>query len=486
MKNIKSLPKDKAFFNVYAPFVAAILKAGIFSQIISGLTEMGIIFTGAKKAFEPFGLGWIGLAIAGLVAAVAAATIEVGLKKATPVAVDSILYKRFSGLHTPITILVWLLVIVLAATSGVLSFKNSSVIVDNFTPQAQEQTTAAADSIKASDLSAFKATFKADSTSIAESAKSSLEAAKVATAAKIVAINEQIRAYESKEGRTGQSFISAKDRLRQERANVEAKAAQQLADITNQKASQLSAARESYKSSLQAITASHSATVADIQATNQMEATERQTTVQSHGLGLGWFTLVCLFVFFVSIVVDRLYHKGAGIDQTVQIDAYDFRPSAIVEAVAAVRERLNFALHSRIAKFADRTPAAPLPAKPASLYDMQKVLEGITLKLELQDNAKGKVLYIDAKQPDGQPAQPRQIGFKNHSGDISNATTQGDALRNALGKGNHKPPQTQIRLLGTQRITQPTQPKKWVLACIVVAAMNVKRRGKNSAPNDAD
>jgi len=166
MKTLTNLPREKAFFDNYAKLVASLAAAGIFAQAVSGLTEIGAIYLSIKQSLQPLSIGWMAEILAVGVAVIAALVIELGLRKGLPVFVDAILYKRFKGLHLPITIFVGLLVTILIATSGLLSFYNSKVIVNDFTLEAEQLTTLEADSIRATSANVLAATHKADSTTI--------------------------------------------------------------------------------------------------------------------------------------------------------------------------------------------------------------------------------------------------------------------------------------------------------------------------------
>jgi hypothetical protein len=417
MKILHSLPKDKAFFDNYAPLIKAVTLAGIFAQVVSGLTEIGIIYTGTAQSLQPLALAWFGMVLSIAVAAIATATIEVGLRQALPKAVDSILFKRWNGLHLPISIFVWLLVVVLMGASGYLSFKNSTVIVEGFTPEPEQQTTTATDSTYNAQTADLRASFVQDSAMIATAYESRTAATVAAYDGQIRAKEEKLRGYESRETRTGKSFASAKDKVRQERAELEAERAGALATLATDKAKEMATAKDNYRASLTTATAAREASTTEIKTANRQAESERAATVAGYGGGLGWFTVVCLFIFTVSVILDRIYRKGAGITESIQIGAFDFRPGAIAEAIAAARERVNQALHSRITAFANRTPAAPLPPQPGAVFDLVEALQHVTIKLELDKGGEpGRVMYLNSKEPPQlaqPPKQQQQIGYRH-------------------------------------------------------------------------
>lgn len=411
MKILTSLPQDKQFFDTYAPLSKKINGAGMFAQVVSGLTEIGIIYTSCNQALAPLSLGMWGMVISMIVAFIATAVIEIGLRYTFPSAVDSILFKRWKGLHAPISVFVWLLAIVLMTTSGLLSFKNSSVIVDNFTPEVQNETTVLADSIFQSERLVYASAFRQDSAMIETTYQGQILALNTSYENKIKAKQQRIRGYESREARSDKSYASRKDRIRQDIANLEAEQADSLSSLTLAKSGELIALKKANKKALESIKQQHTKSVDKVNANNDKAANERIASVESYGGGLGWFTVVCLFLFSVSVILDRIYRKGAGITETVQIESYDFRLSAWTELLAAYKERFNYLLHDRIKSFADTTPPAPLPAQPGAVFDLAEALQHVTVKLSVneEEEEEEKVIYINTKDPT--ESEHRRIGF---------------------------------------------------------------------------
>jgi hypothetical protein len=442
MKTLHSLPKDKGFFDNYATLIRSVVLAGFFAQIVSGFTEAGAIFTSTKQSLEPFSLGFLGVVAAALVAILATAVIEVGLRKTFPVAVDAILHRRFSGLHLPISVFVWLLSIVLIGASGLLSFHNSKVIVDDFTPPPVEKTTTATDSTYQAETSSHRATFTADSSMIAEAYAARITATATAYDGKIKASTEKLRGYESREQRTGNSFASAKDRTRQQRAELEAEKAEALAALTADKADELTQARANFKALTTTATEERKTAATEIKTANDESEAARLAAVNKYGGGLGWFTVVCLFLFAVSVILDRIHRKGAGIEESVQIEAYDFRPGALLEWWSAISERVNYHAHNRITAFANRTPSAPLPAQPGAVYDLKEALQHVTIKLQLdnQDEEEPRTVFMSAKEPEEDEAPPKRkrIGYTHYDDDDTTSVHYAHETTKKTGSATHE------------------------------------------------
>ena len=166
MIHIKSIPKNTQFFATYARLALAIRKSGWAAQLVSGLTEIGGIYAAAYAALYPI-VPDVAMYMAACIAIIGTLVIELGLRVLAPHTVDAILYRRFQGLYLAMTIAIWILTVILLATSGVLSFKNAHTIVEQVTPDAEQETTVVLDSVRHIELSKKSAIWVADSTHIA-------------------------------------------------------------------------------------------------------------------------------------------------------------------------------------------------------------------------------------------------------------------------------------------------------------------------------
>lgn len=413
MKHLKTAPTNTIFFEVYAKLAKSIRSSGIFAQIVSALTEIGGIYAASYSALLPiFPAGAI--YIAGVVALIGTAVIELGLRVLAPHSVDAILYRRFKGLHLPMTIAIWLLTIVLLATSGLLSFRNSKVIVNEFTPETEQLNTFEADSILKSKTALLAASYRTDSTTIAQRWESLITTQKEADKSNIQSAKRELSNLYNKEKRTGRSFATLKDKTRQKRADLEAAAATNIAEMEAAKAYELREAQNTFKAELSKAEKDHRTTTQEVKTTNVEAEKERAATVNGYGYGLGWFTVICLFVFLAAVILERIHHKGSGIMEKVELSQYDLNPGSLTEAWTALTERWNYALHSRINTFAEKTPAAPLPTAKAELYDPTQVANiSVTLKIERVENENEQIIYIEPKR--------RQIGFKTDQQTNTNA-----------------------------------------------------------------
>ena len=170
MKIHFSLPKDEGFFNSYATLTPTLYKLGFLAQVVSALTEIGIIYSLVYSALVDFFPGIAHLA-ALFGAVVGTAFLEIGLRKFIPYSFRAILYKRFQGLHLVMSVFIFAVAIGLLFSSGLLSFKGSKDLVAAVTPPANQQTTIAIDSFFRQQSASTQGRFDAQASALQEKFK---------------------------------------------------------------------------------------------------------------------------------------------------------------------------------------------------------------------------------------------------------------------------------------------------------------------------
>lgn len=416
MKYLTSTPNDHSFFSVYAKLAKSVKASGYFSQIVSALTEIGGIFAASLSVLHPI-FGERAVYIAAAIAAIGTAVLEVGLRVTIPQAVDAVLYKRWQGLHLAMSIAVFILGFVLLTTSGVLSYKNSQTVVDSVVIEPQRDSTgiqAAQIEYNSTKAKAAEA-YTADSTTTAQQFTQRKQATTAAFSGQLGSARRELSNIYNKERRTGNSYATAKDRARQKIADVEAEQAAAIAQITTEQGEALTALKGEYKAALAKADQDHRAALDQLEAEYKTAAGDRAQMVSTYGGGLAYFTIIALFIFLSSVILERIHAKGSGIAETVELSQYDINPPAIVEAWQAMRERIQTTIRAKIAQFDERTPAAPLPTSKRELYDPTQ-LSNVRIKLQLEDENEGeeRTVRIAAKR--------RPIGF----------FTQGDNVRQRM------------------------------------------------------
>lgn len=406
MKNLRSTPQDKTFFETYANLIPSIKKSGYAAQVISACTEVGGIYAAAYAALLPV-LPAYAMAMAAGIAVIGTAVIELGLRKLLPHSVDAVLYGRFTGLHVPMSVLILISTLILLAASGYLSFKNSKTIVEQVTPEAEEKSTAAADSLFQLQSAGAHQQFSIDSAMIAQRYTAMAASASTASDGKIAAQWTEYSNLKKREQRTGNSYATRKDQVRASIARLKAEKAEKLAQLEADKSNELAQLQATYNSRISEHRTERQNAIKEIKSENASAADDRAGTVATYGGGLAYFTIICLIILVFSIILDRIHQKGSKITHKVSLSQYDIATPVWQEMWEAFRERLQYNIRSRINSFAERTPDAPLPVPRAPVYDATGITEEVELLQYQEEEDDDKIIYLPKR---------RRIGFHAHGG----------------------------------------------------------------------
>jgi len=368
MKKVKNLPEDHNFFSEYIGLVKTLNSAGMLGQIVSALTEIGGIYVAAFLAFSPILPAPYPMYLAAIIAAIGTAIIEIGLRVALPKTVDAVLYRRFSGLHLVITVFTITITLLLYSASTFLSFSNSTTIVENVTSGGHEIEIAKIDSMQAAETERTKTTFQAKRAAIDSTYNAIIAASAGSQAAKVQAAKRELQNIINKEARTGQSFATQKDAARLKLSQADAALNEAQAKGIKEKAEVLKEHDEKEEAALFGIAAKADG--------KRAEAELKQSgKVGKYGGGLAYFTILGNILLLVSIVINQVMKKGAGMKETVQLSQYDVNPHWLTQAVEAFSERFNYTMQNAITNFSNRTPPPPLPTDISELYDPSDIAQ---------------------------------------------------------------------------------------------------------------
>lgn len=376
MKKVNSLPENEEFFSNYIWLVKALSIAGYGGQVVSALTEIGGIYVAARLSLAPIIPAEFLVYICGTIAALGTAIIEVGLRHSVPHCVDSVLYRRFSGLRLAITVFVWLITGLLLIASGVLSFRNSTTIVSNMTQGEKLKDIAEADSIYTGKLETLDSIHRQEAATLDSTYKQISGAEAGALAAKVQIAERNLSNWKNRQWREKASLGTQIDAARLELTQAQAELAAATADITREKSQKLEALKARMEEKRQEAKAEHEAAIA--------QATESQAgKVAEYGGGLAYFTIICLVLLIVSITINRIVKKGSGVKEQVEITQYDLLPNPITAAWNAAGHRIRYILLNAITRFDEKTPDLNLPEGVREIYDPAEVKrQRAKLKLE--------------------------------------------------------------------------------------------------------
>jgi hypothetical protein len=402
------------FYTRYASLVPSLTASGYLSQIVSGLTEWGILYALIYSSLAVFwpehaaiigAIGaWIGVAI-----------IEGGLRKLLPFSARAIIKKRWKGLDGWITGFVLATTALLLAASCFLSFAGSRSLVESVAAPPAAATAISSDSTATAEADMANATWEADVAAIRATYDVRMEAVKQSAAATLRRISGQLATVRTKERTSGQNYTTRRSELAEQRADAEADREAQLATLATNREAELAALRTGHRGRLATLTAGRDSTRHHVATANASALHDHQDKVGAYGGGLAWFTVVCLVVLIVSVIVAELHMAGAGIEELAEPDAYTFEGGPLAAFVGAIQARFTrfcFGLVHHIERGTPEAPepvAAPILWQRANQLSVAKTEDGVerrVKKLKPMKQRKG-----DDVVPAAKTQHRNQIGF---------------------------------------------------------------------------
>ncbi len=370
------MPKDNDFFNRYATLTPTLYKLGFFAQLVSAFTEFGIIYNLVYSSLADFWPEYAPTA-ATTGAIIGTAFLEVGLRKFLPYSCQAVLYRRFRGLDLLMTVFILLATVALLATSGVLSFQGSKTMVAAVAPAADQKTTAAADTAyKAGRVIALQ-TYQADSAEIVTRYASQAAAITTACKSQIGAKETEWKNLAAREAATGENYFSQKAKVKQGKADLEAERDGKLAALEIDKGRELSEAATRRKTALEAANLEYSARKDSVSTFNALSVAKIDNQVSAYGGGMAWFTVICLFVLVVSIILNEAHRKGSGIEEKVVPSQYDFSAPIFADFLNATGNKMQQWFRAAIRRIEENTPPPPLPLAPNELYSLENLQQPV-------------------------------------------------------------------------------------------------------------
>lgn len=378
MKIHFSLPKNEGFFNDYATLTPTLYKLGFLAQVISAFTEVGILYAlifDGLKGFLPQYANYA--AIAG--ALVGTAFLEVGLRQFLPYSARAILYRRFGGLHLVMSAFIFAVALGLLASSGYLSFRGSKDLVQAVGPAPKLESTAQADSLYRQEAGAIESRYSGQQ-----------EASREKFAALVNVERLNLQKYEQREQRTGRSYAATKQRITAKIAALEAQAAEAVAALEAAKGEELGSAHRRLMVGRE-----------KVEAGNEEAKAQAAAKVGRYGAGLAYFTVVCLFVLVLSIALDEVHRKGAGIESQALPTQYDFSQGIAGEFWAMASEKWNYYARAFIRRLADATPEAPQPKEAPTLWEYTPELKRRQIGFKPGSSPENSCALYSTPKPDG-------------------------------------------------------------------------------------
>lgn len=394
MKSFLSLPTNGEFFARYANLVPTLFKVGVLSQIISAVTEIGIIFTiayGSLKGFFPH--YFISEITAGIAAFIGTGVIEIGLRKFVPYSVKAFLYKRFKGLDLAMSIFILFTTSGLLLVSGNLSFRNSPKIIETIKPVVKQKDTEQATAEYDKERNEILTNYRTDSSSISSGFIAQINTKNIEYQSLIDVENKGVEKYERKEERTGKSYRTKKILIKTKIAQLQATRDEKIGILTTGQATELKALLVAKNAALVDAKNTYKSKVDKVTKYNDKQTNKSESEIKSYGFGLGWFTIFCLTIFVLSVILDEIHKKGSGIKEQVLPSQYDFSTGIVGDFFTMLSNKVQQRLRAKIHQWESKTPPPSLPVAPTSLYNLSELKqEIITVKFEEDDNA--KIIYL--------------------------------------------------------------------------------------------
>ena len=395
MKIQFSLPSNGDFFNRYATLIPTLSKLGFIAQIISSITEIGIIYgliysraLEHSPTFAPI-FAFIG-------AIIGTAFLEIGLRKFTPYSVRAFLYGRFKGLDLAMTLFILSINFGLLFSSGALSFKGSKEIVELTAPIPEEKKTDKIDNRFQVQKEEILKSFISDTSTLVTNYQKQIEAKENYYLSLIGLKESQIKNYIRKEERTGKSYSTRKESLRGEIQTIKAKKATAIGQLEKTKTDELKQLISERKNNIQKAEARYINKESTIQVDNQAAKEKANSRTGRYGNLLAYFTIICLFIFVVSVALDEINKKGSGIEQIAIPNQYHFSQPIFSDFANMVFDKWNYHSRTLIKSYSDKTPTPPLPTAPPILYNMGE-FEQPKINVELEGE-KLETIYLTYDQ----------------------------------------------------------------------------------------
>lgn len=374
-----TLPQNEVFFQRYAGLIPTLNKLGYLAQIVSALTEVGILFALIRNAIADIAPPMVATS-AGLVGAIlATAFIEIGLRKFLPFAARQILNKRFAGLDLVMSVAIFAAAGLLLTASGYLSFAGSKDTVATVTPPAKTEGTGAIDTTVNSHRQSNLRAYKRDSSAIASRYASQIAALELAHKAATESANIKLQSITAKERNTGQSFSTQKASIKQAIADGTAAHAMKLAALTEAGAKEMQALQNEHAALDADLMRERAEWLTALKQGNEEAKAKREKQVRTWGGSVAWFTVLCLAVLLLSIGLQEVHAHGAQVQEEAIPTEFYFRESPTAAFINAVSERFNVWAFNIIKRIEDGTPEPPEPPKPPTVYEYETKVERRTI-----------------------------------------------------------------------------------------------------------
>lgn len=393
MKIVKSLPQKEDFFSFFAPLIPSLKLSSYFAQIISFLTEIGIIYAQSYKRLSEILSNSTAKTISIIIALIVALVIEIGLRKLLPIIARQLVNKKLGGDYLAMFIPILFASLLLVFSSGYLSFNNSFDLVEEIQPPIEEINRETFERDYKTERGEALSQYSRDSSSTAQIYNTKRNSIEKTYLAKIEAQNNLIRAAQKNiernyyKLRNERAIRTAQQKI--DKLNIDKET--DLNEIETDKSEALAILLSDKKEALKTAKNSKSKGLSEALTQREEKLSKQSQKTAKYGGLLAWFTVVCLSVLILSIFVEELFKRGSQIEERVFVSPYYFESSILVEFRNEISNFLNYWLRLFLSKLSSLTPPPKTPRNPPNLYDLknmkQKRIEISSNDLEAQQSS---------------------------------------------------------------------------------------------------
>jgi len=383
MQVFKTLPTDKEFLRRYGKYYGLITLGIILSQIISGFTESGLIYSSAKEATLVFGVTIAN--ISGIICAIVGVLLIewVGIRVALTGAVDAFLYKRWKGLNRHFSIALIVLTVVLVPSSFIMSLKGGGQIVESLKEKTEQKRTGEIEAKESVELAQLDTIYTRNILAAKETYKELINSEIQKTASDSIVKKQNYDHWKSKGSRYKTKINNALVELQ----GVEAAKTARIAELKQQQATELKALQTRYDRDKAEIKNEANAEISA--ATGKID-----TKSSAFKSGTKFIVLIAMFFAVGFTVMHRIYLKGSGIEELAEPSNFFFAPTLQSERLKLAQDRYHINRRNQIAERRKELPQLMPYTSQIPVHDLA-TLERTILELKMQQGEQRKVYYLD-------------------------------------------------------------------------------------------
>lgn len=375
MKLIKSLPQKEDFFSFFAPLIKPLKVSSYFAQLISFCTEIGIVYAQSFKRLSEILDSSTAKTISLIIALLVGLTIEIGLRKLLPILSRQLVNKKIHGDYLAMLIPIVIASLLLAFSSGFLSFNNSFDLVEEIQPPIIEINKSEFEKSYNKTRREILTQYSSDNSSTTQQFTGRIETTKNAFNSQIEAQSNNITTYGNnikKEFyilRNEKAITTAQQKIKALKIERDT----DLNEIETQKSEALALLLSDKKEALKEAQTEKNNDLGEAQKEREKKLKKQEQKTAKYGGLLAYFTIVCLFILILTIVVEELFKRGSQIEERVFVSPYYFENSILGELSNELNNFTNYWLRLFLSKISNLTPQPKAPKNPTPLYDLKNL-----------------------------------------------------------------------------------------------------------------